>query len=199
VEYKNNNLKKSTLNSFKIILISLFIIALSVCIYINKDTILNSDKFQNKTLENISNTDSKYKLEVPDFELKDVYGNKINLLDYKGKIIFVNFWTSWCDSCLFEIPDLNEINNEYKDKDVVILAISVMETETTIGNFVEAYDYGLKFLLDLDGEVAKLYGAEGYPTTFVIDKNGKLYDKKSDSIDKKYLIDTINKLQWISL
>lgn len=195
MEYKNNNLKKSTLNSFKIILISLFIIALSVCIYINKDTILNSDKFQNKTLENISNTDSKYKLEVPDFELKDVYGNKINLLDYKGKIIFVNFWTSWCDSCLFEIPDLNEINNEYKDKDVVILAISVMETETTIGNFVEAYDYGLKFLLDLDGEVAKLYGAEGYPTTFVIDKNGKLYDKKSDSIDKKYLIDTINKLQ----
>jgi len=192
MEDSNYNSSRNFLNPLKIILIIFVITILSVLLIINKNTIFNISQSQNKAPENVN---PKYKLEVSNFKLKDVYGDKVSLSDYKGKIIFVTFWASWCESCLFEMPVLSEVNNAYKDKDVVFLAISVMETETTIGNFVDAYNYGLKFLLDLDGEVSKKYKVNGYPTTFVIDKNGQLYDKKEDSLDKDYLVNTISKLQ----
>ena len=117
-------------------------------------------------------------LDIPmeDFEAVDLEGNKHKLSDYKGKIIFLNFWGTWCPPCRKEMPYMQEIHDDYKDQDVVILAVSPTSVELRGGNdskkaeskvkkFIEDSGYTFPVLLDKENEAWSLYQQRGIPTT----------------------------------
>jgi len=114
---------------------------------------------------------------VPDFSLKDLDGNDISLSDYRGKIVIVNFWTTWCTYCVEEMPGFNTVDKELREAgDAVILAVNVQESYDTVSDYIAENDIDLKILMDEDGAVSTgKYGVYSYPNTFVVNKDGSLY------------------------
>lgn len=148
-----------------------------------------------------SNTDSNLTPAI-DFELSDLEGNKVKLSDYKGKIVFVNFWATWCPPCKSEMPEFNEANKEFEQNgDAVLLAVNLTtggaqrETEERVRNFVKDNGYTMKVLLDKTGNVANKYNIYSIPTTYVIDKNGNISTYFEGAINKERLMSAYNKLR----
>ena len=133
---------------------------------------------------------------APDFTLKDLNGNAVKLSDYKGKIVILNFWAVWCQYCLIEMPDFNELNKELeKENEVVILAVNSQESPEKVKEYLSSSNIDLKVLLDQDGTVTQTYGITGFPTTFFINKDGTLYNYITGMTDKKTLLEYISKIK----
>lgn len=120
---------------------------------------------------------------IEDFELEDLNGSKIRLSDYKGKIVLLNFWATWCPPCRQEMPYFQEIYEEYKDDDVVVLTVNSTSVELRGGTdseqaeknareFVKDNGYTFPVLLDKNDEVWAIYQQRGIPANYVIDKEG---------------------------
>ena len=110
--------------------------------------------------------------EAPDFTLEDLDGNSIRLNDLRGKVVFLNFWATWCPPCRAEMPDIEEIHQKYKGQDVVILGIDIQESADKVRSFVEDGGYTWTMVLDGTGKVADLYKIRAIPTSFFVDKEG---------------------------
>ncbi len=141
----------------------------------------NTSKVENKievskeTIEKSSEEKSEEnKTKAVDFTLKDKDGNDINLSDYKGKIIFLNFFTTWCTYCRKELPDLEELSLEYGD-DVEFLLVDVYTSENIsveeVYKWYDDFNYTMPMVADVDGTVIETYPVQGFPTTYVIDKD----------------------------
>ena len=135
------------------------------------------------------------RVRAPDFTLPDLEGNEISLRDFKGKVIFLHFWATWCPPCRNEMPSVEVLYQKLKDKDFELLAVSLdRQGSSAVEPFIR--DYGLTFpiLLDLEGKVARTYKVRGIPSTFIVDKEGLIAERvvgardwtASDSI-KKFL------------
>ncbi|MFH1038629.1 MAG: TlpA disulfide reductase family protein [PVC group bacterium] len=114
--------------------------------------------------------------QAPDFDLEKLGGGRIRLADYRGKIVIIDFWATWCPPCRKEIPDFVELYKEYAGKGVEILGISLdQKPRGVLPPFVEKYKINYPILLT-DGKVDRAYGGvTGIPTTFVIDREGRVY------------------------
>lgn len=113
---------------------------------------------------------------APLFTLEDIDGQNISLADYKGKIVFVNFWATWCAPCRAEIPDFVKLIDKYGDDGFDILGVSVDNPNDykKIPAFMDQYKMNYPVLLDKVGQVNHLYGGiQSIPTTFVLDREGK--------------------------
>ncbi len=135
---------------------------------------------------------------APDFTLTDQFGNPHTLSDYKGKIVFLNFWATWCPPCRAEMPYIQSIYEETladPDSDLVILGVSFpgigKETdEQGIRDFMEENGYTYPTVMagmDLMGQ----YFISAYPTTFMIDKEGNIYGYVPGSMSKEIMLDII--------
>ena len=109
---------------------------------------------------------------APDFTLKDLNGKDVTLSSFKGKPVFLNFWASWCPFCKKERKELDALYNVYKDKDLVIISISLDRSEDTLRDFMKDHPAGYTVLTDTKMMSAAMYGVSGYPTTFLIDREG---------------------------
>jgi len=109
---------------------------------------------------------------APDFVLNDTEGRPVRLSELRGKTVFVNFWASWCPPCRAEMPDIEQIYQEFKDKDVVVLAINQREDPETIRRFMQSLNLTFPVLLDRNGAVAQQYRISAIPTSFFIDRGG---------------------------
>ncbi|EPR10194.1 TlpA family protein disulfide reductase [Ruminiclostridium papyrosolvens] len=135
------------------------------------------------------------KIMAPDFTLKDIDGKTVKLSDYKGKIVILNFWAVWCKYCLIEIPDFNELDKQLaKENNAVILAVDVQESEATVKKYLTSNNIGLKVLMDTDGAVSETYGISGFPTTFLINKDGSVYTYISGKTDKETILKFLDKM-----
>lgn len=115
---------------------------------------------------------------APDFILNDINGKKITFSDSRGKVILLNFWATWCVPCREELPSLNNLYLELKDKGLLVLAISVDISEKPVRSFVSEKRIVFPILIDKDKEVYfDKYAVFGLPTTFLIDKNGIIVEK----------------------
>ena len=116
-----------------------------------------------------------------DFELQDQFGTTHTLDEYKGKVIFLNFWATWCGPCRAEMPEIQDLYEKYKDsEDVAVLGVAApsMGQETSqqgIEEFLETNEYTYPVLMDTNWELFQGYGISAFPTTFMIDVDGNVY------------------------
>lgn len=139
-----------------------------------------------------------------DFTLTDQYGQEHTLSDYKGKVVFLNFWASWCPPCKEEMPYIEELYKEYNmNKDeVVILGIANPKNDQYPYNqdiekdelitFLEENGYTFPVLFDETGEILANYAISAFPTTFMIDKDGNVYGYVPGMMTKDIMISIIN-------
>ena len=111
---------------------------------------------------------------APDFTVGDS-AKSVRLADYRGKIVMVNFWASWCGPCIQETPALVALHHERPD--IAILGISIDEDPGAYRRFLERFHVDYTTVLDPDQTVAKKYGADGWPETYIIDRSGILRRK----------------------
>ena len=107
-----------------------------------------------------------------EFRLEDISGNQVNLADFKGKIIFLNFWTTWCPTCRVEMPSMEKLHQKFKKKDFAMVTVNIQESAVQVKNFFKKYQLTFAALLDATGEVAFGLSIGSIPTTFILDKNG---------------------------
>ena len=115
---------------------------------------------------------------APNFTLKSLDGENVSLSQFKGKVVLLNFWATWCSPCKEEIPELNRLYEKMKDRNFVILAVSEdNKPPEKIKDFTREYNMKFTVLYDGSRTAAGLYRLSGVPETFLIDKNGKLIYK----------------------
>ncbi|MGE5893593.1 MAG: TlpA family protein disulfide reductase [bacterium] len=114
---------------------------------------------------------------APDFNLATLDGKSYTLADFRGRVIFLNFWTTWCPPCREEIPDLNELSKKYNKKDFVIVAISTDISPRTLTDFLKKYPVEYLVLHDPESKAARNYKAYSLPASFLIDRNGKIVER----------------------
>jgi thiol-disulfide isomerase/thioredoxin len=138
---------------------------------------------------------------APDLRLKDLDGKEVSLADLKGKVVFVNFWATWCQPCQDEIPSLIDLQNRYGAKGFTVLGIAMDdEGHSVVAPFVatEKYDVnGQKLLINYpivigtDEAGDKFGGIMGYPTSFLISRSGKLLMKFQGPPDLDVVVQAI--------
>ncbi len=112
--------------------------------------------------------------DAPNFKLKTLDGGEVSFADYKGKVVLVNFWATWCPPCLAEMPDLNQLYVDYKDKGLQILGLTISSRPKDIPKKVKQSGVTYPILLDAEPVAAKFGGFGAIPQTFIIDKKGKI-------------------------
>ena len=157
-----------------------------------KDATNSGDKENDETNNSVSNNGSSEesnkaesnKTPVIDFELKDQYGKTHKLSDYKGKVVFLNFWATWCPPCKMEMPDIQKIYEKYEKQgektEVVVLSVVAPNTQDEkdvegIKAFLEENGYTYPVLMDDGGYTFGAYRISSLPTTFMIDKEGNVF------------------------
>ena len=155
-----------------------------------------SDKFlaeQGITEETVE----KPKTLAPDFIVYDAEGNEVALSDFQGKPVVLNFWASWCGPCKSEMPDFQEVYEEYGEE-VQFLMVNLtdgrQETVETAGQFIADLGYSFPVYYDTERIAASEYGVHSVPRTYFIDAEGYLVDSVYKVITKEYLINGIEKL-----
>lgn len=113
-------------------------------------------------------------VEIPEFSLPSVSGGEVKLRDFQEKIVFLNFWATWCPYCRLERPALQALYDKYKDKDFVVVSVSIDRSDIkTVKKYVEEHEITFPNLHDQQSKLALEYGIRGVPSTFFINRDGK--------------------------
>lgn len=128
---------------------------------------------------------------APDFTLADLDGNKVSLDDFRGKVVFINFWASWCPPCRAEMPEIESVHQDYKDKGVVTIGVDIQEPEDVVRKYVSEGGFSWTFVLDKTGEVARRYNITGIPTSFFIDREGVIRAVNIGAMTKRAMEDRL--------
>jgi len=116
----------------------------------------------------------KQRVESIDFELQDLSGTTRRLSDFSGKVVFLNFWATWCGPCRFEMPSMEKLYQRFKAKGLVVVAVNLQEDRDSVMRFVEKYELSFPVLLDATGRIGATYGARSIPTTYLVDRDGSV-------------------------
>jgi peroxiredoxin len=116
---------------------------------------------------------------APDFQLPDLNDKEIRLSDYRGKVVFLNFWATWCKPCREEMPSMEVLYKNFEKDGLVILAVSIdrVTTKKEIPPFVKGLNLTFPVLVDSWGQTDKRYKLMGVPETYIIDREGTLREK----------------------
>ncbi|MCI0956460.1 redoxin family protein [Clostridioides difficile] len=155
----------------------------------------NSDGNDSQKDSNNDNNDKgsndEDRIKSIDFTLTDQYGKTHKLSDYEGKVVFLNFWATWCPPCKEEMPYIEQLHKDYNknNDDVVILGVASPNlgregSREHVVNFLKDQGYTFPVVLDEDGALAYQYGINAFPTTFIIDKEGYVTQYIPGAMDK---------------
>jgi len=106
--------------------------------------------------------------------LKDMNGKNISLSEFKGKIVFLNFWTTWCPTCRIEMPSMEKLYQKLKNKDFAMVTINLQESASQVRAFFKEFKLTFTALLDSTGEVGASFGIRAIPTTYILDKTSRI-------------------------
>jgi len=109
-----------------------------------------------------------------EINLKDTRGDSVRLSDFRGKIVFLNFWASWCGPCRIEMPSMEKLHRRLKGRDFAIVAVNLQEQASRVKAFLKQYGLTFTVLLDTNGRVGARFGIRAIPTTFILDRQGRL-------------------------
>ncbi len=183
-----------------IIIIILGMLSWAVYDFVSSDTDSASNQRNTNHAATADNeTEEVIGLEIgnyaPDFELHTLDGEQIKLSDFRGSRVMLNFWATWCPPCRAEMPDMEKF---HQNKDVVILAVNLTETESNRQDIEEfAKKHGLTFpiLLDEHIEVASLYMIQPIPTSYMIDSNGIVQNKAFGALNYQLMVNEFEKME----
>ena len=113
----------------------------------------------------------KEQVEAPNIVGADPDGNFILLEDFRGKVVFLNFWATWCIPCRLEMPAMERLYRDFKGKGFVVLAVNVQEGPRAVRAFVQELKLTFPVVLDRKGEAAMKYVVRGLPATYILDRN----------------------------
>lgn len=109
---------------------------------------------------------------APDISLYDLDGKEVRLSDFRGEVVMLNFWATWCPGCREEMPSKETLYQQYKEKGFVILAVDVKDNQEKVKKFMKEKNLTFPVLLDWNEAICEEYEILYFPTTFIIDQNG---------------------------
>ena len=135
-------------------------------------------------------------VKAPDFTLKNLEGSEVSLNDFEGKVVFLNFWATWCGPCRAEMPSMERLWQRFKEENFVILAVDLRESREEVVSFMEEHGLTFPVLLDSKGRIGSMFGARAIPTTYLIDFAGEVVGRAVgarnwDSEDAFQLIESL--------
>ena len=156
-----------------ILFLSLFAFA-SATAHSKKANLTDEDR---KLLKSLRITPPSIWIEAHDFsgELND--GSIINLKDYHHRFVLLNFWATWCVPCLKEMPDLEKAYQQMGSKKLIVLAVGMGEDKSSISRFAEKHEFTFPMIADSTLEIARLYGVENIPITYLINPEGVIFGR----------------------
>lgn len=123
-------------------------------------------------------------LPAPDFTLPGLNGELISLSDFKGYVVLVNVWATWCPPCVYEMPSMEKLYQKFKSENFKILAISIdLPGARAVAPFMKKHNLTFEALIDPAGTIQTAYGVYGIPQSFIIDKQGNIIKKIIGPID----------------
>ncbi len=131
---------------------------------------------------------------MENFTLKSLDGADINLRDYDGQVVLLNFWATWCPPCTAELPDIDAFYNAHKDEGFVVIAVNAQEDAQTVDAFIKAKGFNFPVALDSQASLMQRYSVRGLPTTFILDRDGVIRHTQSGVITQQQLEDIIGPL-----
>lgn len=164
----------------------------------NKNDSKNANENDNKNADK-NDSENKNEMAAPDFELVDQYGQTHKLSEYKGKVVFLNFWATWCPPCKAELPYIQQLYEEYaaiENPDVVILGVTFPgygneQDEDGVKEFLRQNGYTFPVLMDEEASLMMPYYISAYPTTYLIDAEGNIFGYVPGGMTKKMMEDVI--------
>ena len=111
---------------------------------------------------------------APAFSLKGIDGHPLRLEDLKGKVVFLNFWATWCVPCREEMPAMERLYREYGERGLVVLAVNFQESPDTVKRFMRELHLTFPTVLDSDGAAARDFAVRGLPVSFLLSRDGRI-------------------------
>ena len=131
---------------------------------------------------------------APEFSLTDLSGRKLELSSYRGKVVILDFWATWCEPCRTEIPRLADLQNKYRDRGLQIIGISLDDEPKAVRAFYQQFNMNYPVAVG-DANLAERYGGIlGLPVNFVISRDGRIYAKHAGEVDISLIEQDINSL-----
>ena len=132
---------------------------------------------------------------APDFIVQDA-DRKVEIRDFRGKLVLLNFWATWCPPCVEEMPSLVQLQQRMKDKGLTVVAVSVDVDNDAYHNFLKDHKIDLLTVRDPDQKANNLYGTFKFPETYIIDRNGIVRRKFIGPVDwsQPEIVDFLTKL-----
>jgi len=131
-----------------------------------------------------------------DFRLVDLEGKQQSLSQYRGKVVLVNFWATWCKPCTTEMPAMQTMYDKLRDKGFVVLAINELEDDAKVREHIRQYSHTFPVLMDRDNKVANQFGVFGLPVSVFIDEKGVVQEYiKGGLLTEQLILDTVARIQ----
>lgn len=132
---------------------------------------------------------------APTFQLTSLEGTERSLKDYRGKVVLLNFWATWCKPCTKEMPAMQTVYDRLKVKGFEVVAINELEDVQKVREHIQEHQHTFEVLLDPDNEVANMYGVVGLPVSVFIDQNGKVQKVvKGGLLTETSIVETVHPL-----
>jgi len=163
----------------KLLFIALFI-SLVACIFAQNKTVPAAVI---KAFEEAGIPTAREGIDPIDFSLPLLDGTKITLSQYKGKVVFLNFWAEWCGPCREEMPSIEAVYQKLKNKGLEVLAVNLRDTKNKVSSFMKEYKLNFPALLDEKGTIGSYYNVQAIPTTYIIDRRGLIIARLVGSIN----------------
>lgn len=133
---------------------------------------------------------------APEFSLRELNGNVASLSGYRGKMVLLNFWATWCGPCRDEMPSMEQLSRDFGGQALAVVAINQRENATLVARFMKTHNLNFSTPLDVDGRVAASYRVYGIPVSYLIDSDGQAIGMKSGPMDwaSPRVVDILRKL-----
>ncbi len=135
-------------------------------------------------------------MQAEDFRLTDLEGKEQSLSQYRGKIVLLNFWATWCKPCTTEMPAMQTMYDKLRDKGFVVLAVNELEDDARVREHIKQYGHTFPVLMDHDNKVANQFGVVGLPVSVFIDQEGRVQEYiKGGLLTEQRIDETVARIQ----
>ena len=135
-------------------------------------------------------------MQAEDFRLTDLAGKEQSLSQYRGKIVLLNFWATWCKPCTTEMPAMQTMYDKLRDKGFVVLAVNELEDDAKVREHIKQYGHTFPVLMDHDNKVANQFGVFGLPVSVFIDQEGRVQEYiKGGLLTEQKIEETVARIQ----